>query len=193
MRIQCHGCIWSVVALVAMTGCDSSATGGSAGGPSMEQLAAKLPGKTDTPAATAAADASTAGQVANDESMSAAGRGAAAADPSVVPPDAKKASDRGPVASRSGTYLGAISAANRNIRNRLDDLPWKDSVRLFQAEMGYKPKDTKEFMERINRDGVQLPDIPAGTTYLYVPDDGQFGELYQVPIDEGKGETPPGR
>jgi hypothetical protein len=182
--------VWTALALAVFVGCDSSTTGSDAGGQSMEQLAAKLQGKTDSPAPVDAAPAPSRDEVAANETTDAAGQGAAAG-PNAVPAGAKQASDRGPVRSRSGTYFGAISSANRNIRNRLDDLPWKDSVRLFQAEMGYKPRNTKEFMERIERDGVRLPDIPPDSTYLYVPEDGQFGELYQVPIDQGQGGAPP--
>lgn len=100
----------------------------------------------------------------------------------VPPPGSKRAGERPPV--RSGGYVGAIARANRNIRTRLDDLPWKKSVQLFEAEMGHKPRDTKEFLERINRERTPLPDIPDGFTYLYLPDEGQFGELWQVPVEE---------
>jgi hypothetical protein len=185
-------CLCSAAALVAIAGCDSSTTSASASGPSMEDLAAKLQGKPpEAAAAPAAAPAPGADAVASDKSATPPTGDERAASTSVVPPDAKVASDRGPVKSRPGTYFGAISAANRNIRTRLDDLPWKESVKLFEAEKGYKPRNTQEFLERVRGEGTPLPDIDPGTTYLYVPDEGQFGELYAVPIDEAPAGTPP--
>jgi hypothetical protein len=156
----------------------------------MEELTAKLQGKPATATAAPAPDATAAAsnQTASD----------ADSEPARVPngdgPIAKQASDRGPLQSRPGTYGHALASSNRNMRTMLDDVSWKKSVQLFEAEKGYKPRTTQEFMERVQSEGTPLPHIEPGTMYYYVPDEGQFGQLYQVPIgSDVPGVPPPGR
>ena len=129
----------------------------------MEELAAKLQGKKpEAPAAVAdpSAEAAAGGApaAAGGRETEAAAVNAAVND-RAVPEDAKKASERAPLKSNPSTYLGAISAANRNVRLMADDLPWKKSVQLFEAEQGRKPRDTKEFLDRVRSEGTKLPDI----------------------------------
>jgi hypothetical protein len=165
---------WALVLAVPFAaGCESSADSGGDRGPSVQELTAQIEAKNK--AATPAADPqeSDTAMAANDASTQNVTGG---------PAIAQKAGDPPPVRTQGG-YFGAISGANRNIRLMVNDLPWKESVKLFEAEHGHKPRDTKEFMERIRREGTPLPDVAEGTTYLYVPEEGQFGELYQVPID----------
>jgi hypothetical protein len=95
--------------------------------------------------------------------------------------------------SNPNTYWGAIASANRSVRQRVTDFSWQTSMKLFKAENERLPRDTKEFMERIRGEGTPLPDLPDGYTYLYVPDEGQFGELYQVPLEDAPKDEPPGR
>src|SRR5262245_38226289 len=105
-------CCWIIA------GCDTPATSVGPGGPSMEQLAAKLQGK--APEKKAAPPAAAEPEPAVEPSNVAAGDGArggatdsgrGGAEPIAVPADAKRAGDRGPTATRGG-YLGAISSAN---------------------------------------------------------------------------------
>lgn len=187
-------CSFVATAFCVSAGCDTStSTGASGGGQSMEELAAKLQGK--KPAAAAPASAPAAEAEANNNAAAPTGRETAATAPAgTVPDDAKKASERAPLKSNPSTYLGAISSANRNIRTMLDDVSWKKSVELFEAEHGRKPRDTKEFLERVRGEGTPLPQIARDHTYLYVPEEGQFGELYSVPIDQAPTtEQSPGR
>jgi hypothetical protein len=155
-------------------GCESSVDTGGAG-PTVEQLTAEMQ-KSKKEAAPAAAAETETDDVA-----------ASRAEPAI----AQKASDR-PQLQTQGGYAGAVFGASRSIRITADDLAWKKSVQLFEAEHGRKPKDTEEFMERIKREGTPLPDIEPGTKYFYNPQEGQFGELYQVPIDAPAGEAPAG-
>jgi hypothetical protein len=183
MSLSIHRSV-GILLLIGAVGCDSASD--SAGGGksvSMTELADKLnpQAKPSVPASAAAAPPAT---------PEVAGRGRPEPDAmSQAPPDAKKASDKGPVHTQGG-YAGAIVAANRNIRERLSDVAWKKSVELFAAEKGYKPRDTKEFLERVRSEGTPLPEIPMGFTYLYVPNEGQFGELYQVPIEDTQSQQP---
>jgi hypothetical protein len=177
----------ALASLGAAVGCgsSSSATGGAAGGPSMEELTAKLQSKqaaaTSTPAT---ATNPSAGDAGGEPARVSNGDG----------PIAKEASDRGPLQSRPGTYAHALASSNRNMRTMLDDVAWQKSVQLFEAEKGYKPRTTQEFMERVRSEGTPLPIIEPGTMYYYVPNEGQFGQLYQVPLgSDVPGVPPPGR
>jgi hypothetical protein len=161
------------------TGCESSVESGGSSGPTVEQIAArqKETSKEATPAAaTPSEQAATRGDVPAETGSS---------EPAI----AQKASDRPPLQTQGG-YAGAVFGANRTIRIMADDLAWKKSVQLFEAEHGRKPKDTQEFMERIRSEGTPLPSIEPGTKYLDMPDEGQFGELYQVPADAPEGVVP---
>jgi hypothetical protein len=163
------------------TGCESSVDSGGSSGPTVEQIASRQK-ETSNEATPAAAS----------PSEQAAARGnAPAATGSSEPAIAQKASDRPPLQTQGG-YAGAVFGANRTIRIMADDLAWKKSVQLFEAEHGRKPKDTQEFMDRIRSEGTPLPSIEPGTKYLYMPNEGQFGELYQVPIDAPAGDVPAG-
>jgi len=182
-----HRTGWIVVLLAAVAGCESSGDG--QGTMADTETLADVLKKSSQPPATASS--SNNDVVASDRGAAGdAAAAAARADESALPPGSKPASERPPLKSNPRTYWGAIASANRNIRTRLDDLPWKKSVQLFQAEKGYKPRDTKEFLERVRGEGTPLPEIPQGFAYLYLPDEGQFGELYQVPLDQMPGQQP---
>jgi hypothetical protein len=184
--------IWCGYILIAAVGCGSSGGSDLESMPETELLSDVL----TQPAQALPAAAVSQGGVAADGNT---GTGVAAApvarpaENAAVPPGSRPASERPALRSDPNTYLGAIAAANRNIRTRLDDLPWKKSVELYQAEKGYKPRNTKDFLERVRSEGTPLPEIPPGYTYLYVPDEGQFGELYQVPLEDAPKDEPPGR
>jgi hypothetical protein len=174
---------WLVVLsiLACAGGCESSTDSGPDAGPTIEQLTAQSQAKNKEASPTDGSNSDEKAASGPDSPQDATAQ-AGSAEPAI----AQKASERPPQRSSSGTYAGAVFGASRSIRIAADDLAWKKSVQLFEAEHGRKPKDTKEFMERIKSEGTPLPDIEPGTTYFYQPAEGQFGELYQVPI----GETP---
>jgi hypothetical protein len=82
--------------------------------------------------------------------------------------------------NHTGGYYGAIAAANRSVRDRLDDIAWKKSVQLYQATNGRLPKNTEEFLNLVQSEGTPLPPIEEGNKYEYDPSEGQFGTLYEV-------------
>jgi hypothetical protein len=188
VRLQTLICVLLFAPLFIAAGCDSTAPNPTtAGGPSIEELAAKMQGKKPEAAPTASAPQTAANPAENTDS-----RAPVAAAPTKTGEVnyTTTASDRGPAATQGG-YGGAIIAANRTMRTALDDIAWKKSVQLFEAEHGRKPRDTKEFLERVKGEGTPLPGVPDGFTYHYIPDEGQFGQLYQVPIEKDSEATPP--
>ncbi len=49
------------------------------------------------------------------------------------------------------------------------------AMNLFEASEGRKPKSHDEFMAKIiNANQIKLPELPAGKTYQYHPDDSQL-------------------
>jgi hypothetical protein len=178
---------WLVVLFIfaCVGGCESSNDTGADAGPTIEQLTAQSQAKNKEASST---DGTTADEktTSSTDSRTDATAQSGNAEPAI----AQKASERPPQRSSSGTYAGAVFGASRSIRIAADDLAWKKSVQLFEAEHGRKPKDTKEFMERIKSEGTRLPDIEPGTEYFYQPAEGQFGELYQVPIGETPSDAP---
>lgn len=87
-----------------------------------------------------------------------------------------------------GSYMGAIMAANRSIRNKLDDIAWKKSVQLYQARNGHLPRNTEEFLNLVQSEGTPLPEIEEGHEFEYDPSEGQFGTLYEVtPAQQPRG------
>lgn len=181
---------WVWIALLsAMTmGCGSSSNSGSGGqNVSVEELAKQLQGNSPAPAPKPPAPTIAATSRESAEQPAVETRSS-----EEVPPDAKRASDKGPPRTQGG-YMGAVIGANRNIREALSDVSWQKSVQLYEASNGYKPRNTQEFLELVRGEGTPLPEIPQGMAYLYVPEEGQFGQLYQVPADQASGDTPPGR
>ncbi len=176
---------WFFVAVLSVVGCESSSDSGGGGNMSMQELSAKIEGK---PAAAEAASATTASP-ASSETPAPAGAATTepatqvAADANTIPADAKRASDQG-VQHTQGGYMGAVIGANRSIRQRVADLSWQKSVQLYEATNGHKPRNTQEFVEHMRGERTPLPELEPGYTYLYIPDEGQFGELYSVPINE---------
>jgi hypothetical protein len=80
----------------------------------------------------------------------------------------------------TGGYLGAVGAARRSMRNRIDDWAWKQAVQHYQATNGYLPRNTEEFMQAMREIDIPLPEIGEGNQYEYDPSEGQFGTLYEV-------------
>jgi hypothetical protein len=169
--------------LTVVVGCGSPATS-TDDNVSVAELTARMDNKPEpakpTPAATP--------QPAREEPASqSAELNTSAGEATTLSPDARPASERPQVQSRG--YFGAISSANRNIRQRMDDVAWQKSVQLFEAEMGRKPRNTEEFLERVRREGTPLPEIPPGYRYVYVPEEGQFGELYAEAVEQPQGDS----
>ena len=80
-----------------------------------------------------------------------------------------------------GGYLSSIAMAHRSIRTRVDDLAWKQAVSHFKANQGRNPRSHEEFMSGvIEALRIPLPELEPDEQYLYVPEEGQFGELYVV-------------
>jgi hypothetical protein len=80
-----------------------------------------------------------------------------------------------------GGYYSAIVGAHRHITTRVDDLAWKQAIQHYKATNGNMPKDHAEFMSGvIDGFGIALPPLEEGEEYLWIPDEGQFGELYVV-------------
>jgi hypothetical protein len=91
-----------------------------------------------------------------------------------------------------GTYMGAIMAANRSMRNQLDDVAWKKSVQFYQATNDHLPRNTEEFIALVQSEGTPLPEIEEGHDYEYDPSEGQFGTLYEVtPAPQGAPPSEP--
>ena len=187
----------SALLLAMSVGCGGPSSGGGSGSNvSVEDLAKQLQGK--SPSAAAAKSSSPAPAASTPAEQPAASReGEAERDPrqaasTEVPSDAKRASDKGPQRTQGG-YMGAVIGANRNIREVLSDVSWQKSVQLYEASNGRKPRNTEEFLSLVRGEGTPLPEIPQGMTYLYVPEEGQFGQLYQVPADQTGSEPSPGR
>ena len=52
------------------------------------------------------------------------------------------------------------------------------ALELYKASQGHPPKTHQEFMDRIiNENHIQLEALPAGSSYLYDPSQGEIGEL----------------
>jgi hypothetical protein len=186
---------WIALLLAVSFGCGSPSSGGSGGqNVSMEELTKQLQ-KQSGAAAPKPATPMTPATPAAPANAVAEGRteqGAIETATVDVPADAKKASDKGPQRTQGG-YMGAVIGANRNIREALSDVSWQKSVQLYEASNGHKPRNTQEFLELVRGEGTPLPEIPQGMTYLYVPEEGQFGQLYQVPAGQTGSEPSPGR
>ena len=64
------------------------------------------------------------------------------------------------------------------VRVTIDDIQIKSQLNIFRATNGGKPKDfaeyKKEILDPIN---LQLPELPPGDRYLYLPDQGRDGEV----------------
>jgi hypothetical protein len=65
-------------------------------------------------------------------------------------------------------------------------------MKLYNASNGHLPQTTKEFLDYVRNEGTPLPELPNGMTYLYDPKGGEadYGELWQVPIDQMPEEAP---
>jgi hypothetical protein len=192
MNKRIEYCLCTVVLLATALGCGPTVDSSNDDNISITELTTQMDKKPKPAAAAPAAPAPTASDAATAASDNAA-PGARAEPPDdddrdSAPADAQVAGERPAV--RSTGYVGAIASANRNVRQRLDSVAWQKSVQLFEAEKGYKPRTTEEFLERVRSEGTPIPEIPPGHTYLYVPEEGQFGELYQVLIGETPSDAP---
>lgn len=59
---------------------------------------------------------------------------------------------------------------------------------LYDVEHGHPPKTHEEFMEKIiEANGVTLPELPEGETYVYVPEQKQL--MVRRPKPPGSGES----
>jgi hypothetical protein len=169
--------------VVALTGCGPEGTGGNT---EMDRMAAAVDKPKPAPAEAQHAQAV---PPARPASQPAAQPTPPAAPPQQTAAQATPAS--GQVAGKvnveethqlkpDGSYMGAIMAANRSIRNRLDDIAWKKSVQFYEATNGHLPKNTEEFLNLVQSEGTPLPEIDEGLEYEYDPSEGQFGTLYEV-------------
>jgi hypothetical protein len=83
-----------------------------------------------------------------------------------------------------GGYLTAIVGARRRVLNESESWAWKQAVQHFKATEGRKPKDHKEFMEKVVKPlQIDLGYIEEGQEFLYDPSaesDGDLGVLYVV-------------
>jgi len=94
---------------------------------------------------------------------------------------AKKLQIRPDVAEDGGT-LGDILLTPlrtyRKVQVRIDEIQIKSQLNSFRASKLRNPKDFKEYKKEIlDPVGITLPDLPDGDSYVYQPDEGQYGEL----------------
>ncbi|MDA1049810.1 MAG: hypothetical protein O3C40_04950 [Planctomycetota bacterium] len=55
------------------------------------------------------------------------------------------------------------------------DLQIKPALEIYRGTNGYYPKTHEEFMEKIIKaNNLSLPELPAGQTYVYDPEQGQL-------------------
>lgn len=60
-------------------------------------------------------------------------------------------------------------------RQRIHFINMTHAMRLYKAEFGYPPKSQEEFMEKIIKaNGIELPELPEGQKYVYVPSQGEL-------------------
>jgi hypothetical protein len=149
-----------IVVIAVLAGCDSS--GDSGGNDDMNALAAKL----------------------NQPKPVAQPQTEPEPEPEPQPPPEPVAEKHNVedvnTSNETGGYYGAIAAAHRSIRDRLDDIAWKKSVQFYQATNGNLPRNTEEFLKLVQSEGTPLPEIEEGNEYEYDPSEGQFGTLYEV-------------
>lgn len=151
---------WAAILLAALAGCGPS--GDTGGNTEMDRMAAALDKPKPVPAETKPAEPPPPAQPQ--------------AQPIATKVDVEKTHQLNP----DGSYMGAIMAGNRSIRNRLDDFAWKKSVQFYQATNGNLPRNTQEFLTLVQSEGTPLPEIEEGHVYEYDPSEGQFGTLYEV-------------
>ncbi len=103
------------------------------------------------------------------------------AEPTTPPQAAPKTRRANESAAEPGGYLSAIAHAHRSVRTKTDNWAWMQAVTHFKATEGRMPRSHEEFMSGVIKAfDILLPELEQGEEYLYVPDEGQFGELYIV-------------
>jgi len=176
----------------ALTGCDD---GGTAAGPSMDQLAAQInqqkqadaaaKAAAETKAAQEAAAQQAATEAAQRQTEEEAQRQAAAIE------DVRHGTTAGAgTVGQGGGYYSAIVGAHRHITTRVDDLAWTQTLQHYKATTGEMPKNHEEFMRVITEGGVSLPEIEQGQEYLWDPSEGDWGTLYIVEPNPQAGAPP---
>jgi hypothetical protein len=152
---------------IGVAGCDSPS--GATGGTSMNEVATTATAQQEAERQKVEADRKA------KESADAAAKAAADAQP-------RKAGR--PKVKEGGGYFTAIVGARRKILNETDRWAWIQAVQHFQAREGRLPKDHAEFMKEIESLEINLGYKEPDEEFLYVPEEGDFGELYVVKIAE---------
>lgn len=86
-----------------------------------------------------------------------------------------------PGVGKNGRGIGAgpmatpVRAYFRTRERIVFDMQVKPAVNLYKAEHGYFPKSQEEFTEKIiKKNGIKLPELPAGHRYVYEPKTGEL-------------------
>jgi hypothetical protein len=178
------GCVLAVSLAWGVSGCNSSSDS-SGSGSSLDDLARATDAQK---ASRQQQDADAAAQKAEVDKKAAEQASAQPAEPQ------KRVAGRAPVAPGGG-YYNAIIGARRHILNESESWAWKQGVSHFRAETGRKPKDNKEFVEKVLKEkDIQLPKLEDNEEYVYDPKgetDGDFGQLYVIEKQPAQGSTPP--
>lgn len=117
-------------------------------------------------------------------------RAGAAAQPADPGPMVQVKAEAGEGAKGRGYGGGVVSEPLRQRwlleQKIIYDIQIKHSLDLYKAEHGYAPRTHEEFMQKIIQAGqIQLPELPAGHTYVYNP------ETEQLEIIRPENEAPP--
>jgi hypothetical protein len=60
-------------------------------------------------------------------------------------------------------------------KERITFMQIQHDLELYNGSEGHYPKTHQEFMEKIIKENhIQLPELPAGQTYVYDPDDHEL-------------------